>query len=271
MRFQDPPGTGAVVVVATAALVLALASGAAIAGDNVALFSFEPDEIEADPGEEVTVEVVMASHGGYGGEGATNVSFAVDYDPSVLSVTDLEAEPWLEGEDGAEVVAETERDEEAGEVWLNQSREPPGEGATGTAPIATATIEVREDADPTNTTLTVSGSSVTFATGDPQSTMVRDAVVVVAGGAPESDGGADGEDDPEGVTLAEDANGTDGADEADDATVDEGEDGAENDTDSAEETDDDPPSMAFMAAGAIGLVVLAGVAAIALRGRDPGV
>ncbi|WP_114577582.1 cohesin domain-containing protein [Saliphagus sp. LR7] len=265
MRARHAATAGAVLAVAAAA-ALVLASGGALAGDNVALFAFEPTEIEADPGEEVTVEIVMTSHGGYGGEGVGTVAFALDYDPDVLSVTDLEAGPWLEG-DGAEVAVDREVDEKRGEVRLNQSREPAGEGVTGTAPIATATLEVRENAEATNATLTVTGSSVELVDGNPQSTMVRDAVVVVDGGEP-TDGagdatdGGDGEDpDPEGVTLAD---GDAGAEEEADG---------ENDAAGATgETGGDEPSLALLAGvGTIAFLSVVCLAAIALRKRDPGV
>lgn len=262
MRLPGSVGAGAVLAVAAAAMLVVLASGGAIAGDNVALFSFEPDEIEAVPGEEVTVEIVMASYGGYGGEGIAAVSFALDYDPETLSVTDLEAEPWLEGEDGAEVAVEEEVDEEAGEAWLNQSREPAGDGATGTAPIATATLEVSEDAEPANATLSITGSSVTLATDDPQSTMVRDAVVIVDGGEPADEGDEEAEGtDPDGVTLADDA-------EPDDADVDATDGGDDSE---AEDEDDEPSMTALATVGAIAFVAVVGLAAIALRRRDPGV
>ncbi|MFC4987438.1 cohesin domain-containing protein [Saliphagus infecundisoli] len=259
MGPRDSAAAGAVLAVVVAA-ALVLASGGALAGDNVALFAFEPTEIEADPGEEVTVEIVMTSHGGYGGEGVGTVAFALDYDPDVLSVTDLEAGPWLEG-DGVEVAVDREVDEERGEVRLNQSREPAGEGVTGTAPIATATLEVREDAEATNATLTVTGSSVELVDGNPQSTMVRDAVVVVDGGEP-TDGG-DGEDaDPEGVTLADgDASSGEEADGEDDDAA-----------DATGETGGDEPSLALLAGvGTIAFVSVVCLAAIALRKRDPGV
>lgn len=260
MGARHAAAAGAVLaVVAAAALVLA--SGGALAGDNVALFDFEPDGIEADPGEAVTVEIAMTSHGGYGGEGVGTVSFTLDYDPDVLSVTSLEAGPWLEG-DGTDVEVDRAINEERGEARLNQSREPAGEGATGTAPIATATLEVREDADPTNATLSITGSSVELIDGNPQSTMVRDAVVVVNGGEPADDAAIedDGED-PEGVTLADgdDAGGGAG-DGAGDAAGDPGG-GA----------DDEPSLPLLVGVGTLAFLTVVGLAAIALRRRDPGV
>lgn len=255
MGTTGSAGVAALAVVAAVAIV-ALASGAAFAGDNVALFSFEPDEVEVEPGGEVTVDIVMTSHGGYGSEGIGAVSFALDYDPDVLSVTDLEAGPWLEG-DGAGVEVGTEIDETAGEAWINQSREPAGEGATGTAPIATATLEAGGDADPTNATLSVTGSSVTLVNDDPQSTMVRDAIVVVDGGDPKGDAVDGSGDDPDGVTLAngDDAGAGNGADDPE-----------------SEPNGDDESSLALLAGvGALSFVTVLGLAAIALRKGDPGV
>jgi len=50
------------------------------AGDSITIFYFEPTEVEADPGEEVTLELLVSDHGDYSGDGLGDLGFVVDYD-----------------------------------------------------------------------------------------------------------------------------------------------------------------------------------------------
>lgn len=273
-----------------ACLFTALLGGLAIvaistptsAGDNVALFYFEPREVEADPGETITVDVVMQTHGGYSGEGIGHVELGVDYDPDVMSVTEIERGPYLEGDtdDDAEIETETTIDETNGTAAISQHREPAGDGATGTESVARITLEVADDAPPTDATLTIVGSRTTLVTEVQQSTMVREGTVVVDGGGAgdgdenggegpaDSDDSGDGDGGPDGVILADDQG-------TQNDSSDSSETGAENETvdpnteatgEGAEDSTDDSIA-GFGVLVAIGGIVLALALAIRSRAR----
>lgn len=233
----------AVVVCLTVGLLLSGTIAApASAGDTVALFSFDPEEIEADPGDTVTVDVVLQAHEGYGGAGVDEVSFAVEYDPDVLTVTDVERTQWLEGETAEEesdevpIEATTEIDDEAGLASIAQVREPADDdddGSAGTAPVATVTLEVSEDARPATVELTVVDAEVGLTSAYQQGTMVRDGEIVVDGGGESDTEEDDSDDDPEGVTLADDGSEDEEEDAKNttgDATTDDGSDDADEAT-----------------------------------------
>lgn len=220
---RAPPGS----ILLVAVLVLALVAGApALAGDNTAIMYVEQDGIEADPGETVTVDVVLSSHGGYGGDGVGEVAFALEYDADALTVVDVEHGEWLAAGD-ADVVASTDHETEAGTLAVSQRREPPGDGATGTEPVVTLTVEVAADADPADSTLEFTESTVGLVNDYPQTVVDRDATILVAGGeTPE--GSAEGDDDAN-VTLADDASSSDSPPESSDDAADPGEEDADGD------------------------------------------
>ncbi|WP_207588182.1 cohesin domain-containing protein [Halomontanus rarus] len=219
---------------------------AASAGDTVALFSFDPEEIEAEPGDTVTVDVVLQAHEGYGGAGVDEVSFGVEYDPDVLTVTAIERTQWLEGEtaeeesDEVSIDATTDVDDEAGLASIAQARavdDDDDNGSVGTAPVATITLEVSEDARPTNAELTIVDSEVGLTSSYQQGTMVRDGEIVVDGGGESEREDDESGDDPEGVTLADDGGENESGDDDEsaanstaDATADDGGDDADEAT-----------------------------------------
>ncbi|GAB3035051.1 cohesin domain-containing protein [Natronobiforma cellulositropha] len=178
----------------------AFASVPVTAGDNVALFYVEPDEVDADPGETVTLEVVMSTHGGWSGEGVGDAALAVETDSDALIPVAIDPGPFLAG-DGSDLEVRTNVDEENASAWISQKRVPAGDGATGTEPVATVTLAVAADAEPTSATVSIVGSQATLVSEIRQATMTREATVHVDGGEPD-DASDDGS--PEGVTLAED-------------------------------------------------------------------
>ena len=181
-------------------------AGTANAGDNAAIFGFEPEEIETDPGETVELEVLVSSHGSLRGYGLSEVAFTVSYDPDVVSDAAVEQEGWLGQDDDRiedeKVNGSTEVDEAAGLVSVAQKREPAGDGVTGHGAVATISLTIEEDADPTNLEVAFESGSAILSTGDPQTVWDNEATVFVDGGVDED---RDKRDDLDGVTLGDDA------------------------------------------------------------------
>ncbi|WP_137291409.1 cohesin domain-containing protein [Natronorubrum halophilum] len=139
---------------------LGIAVGTALAGDQVAVITPSPHSVEADPGEEFTIEVEMVSDGGHGGEGVEAVDLVAQYHPDYLEITDIGAGPWLEQGEETDVHVETGLTHEEGTAVLKQYRAPAANGATGTGELATLTVAVAEDADPADAVISFDESSV---------------------------------------------------------------------------------------------------------------
>lgn len=154
----------AVVLILSAAVGLAVATPAS-AGDGSSIMYSEESSYTAAPGEAVTVVIVVSDHGSLTGDGLEHVSLVADYDPDALQATDVEANGWFEsGDESVTVATDTDIDADAGVVTLTQTREPAGDGTVATAPFATITFTVDEDATG-NTTVGLEESSVTLAGG----------------------------------------------------------------------------------------------------------
>ncbi|MHC3439008.1 cohesin domain-containing protein [Natrialbaceae archaeon A-gly3] len=152
---------GATVLVAVSLLGFGLA-GTVAAGDTVTFFTGSPQDVDAEPGEEIEVDVHLRTQGTHGGVGVQSATLHADYDPDYLEVTDVEGAGWLEdGDATVETVTETV-DDENGEVVLEQHREQNASGVIGEDVFATLTLEVREDAPSGNTTIGYRESGVTF-------------------------------------------------------------------------------------------------------------
>lgn len=213
------------------------------AGDNATIFYAEPSEIDVDAGERATIDLVVSSHGDYAGDGLDNLSVALEYDPDVITVTDVEHGPMLgEGDPDAEVDGTAEIDDENGVVRIGQERTPSGDGAKTTATAATVTIEIADDAPATSERLAIRDAEAVLVSGYPQGTVERDATIRVEGGDGSVDDGAEA-DDPDGITLADDANESEGANESDAAA------------DAAPDSDDPVPGFSAPAA-LVGIVAL---------------
>ncbi len=184
------------------------------AGDSITIFYFEPTEVEAEPGEEVTLELLVSDHGDYAGAGLGDLGFVVNYDPELVTVTDVESHEWL-GNDSAEpdVESTVDSNESAGTVSLEETREPAGEGTVGNEPAVSITLEVPANAAPSTATLSITDAEAIGVSGYPQGTVERSADILIDGGEEESEFGSESNetgtadtngDEPEGVTLAED-------------------------------------------------------------------
>lgn len=163
-------------------LCLLLAVGAFAApvgaGDNVAIFSLEPDELEAEAGETIELEVVVSTHGDIVGDGIDELSATLVYDEEVFTATEVtHGEMLAHGDPDAEVVGSADVDD--GEVTINQHREPSGDGAATTASAATIELEVDPDAPTTNETIEFAESSAMLVSDYPQTTFEREATVAV--------------------------------------------------------------------------------------------
>ena len=195
-------------VIACALVGVLFAPVVVTAGDNATTVQFDPHELEAEPGETVTIDLVASTHGGYGGEGIDELSIELAYDSDALTVTDVEHGPMLTaGNDGADangsadgdgeangggsatVDGSVDIDDERGTVGIEQQREPSGDGAVGTETAAIITLEVAEDA-PSTTSLEITDAEAILVTGYPQASLERDATITIGDGA-ESDAGGD--------------------------------------------------------------------------------
>ena len=176
------------------AVLLGLVVGGAVAGDRSGVFQIEPDEVGVEPGETVEVDVTLITDGGYAGEGLSAYEYVVAYDPAVVTVTDVEHGPWLEHpEDAVETIAEF-RD---GEVFIRHERHNASTGETGYGVTATLTIEVHEDAPPSDVVLAVVEANGIYTSEAPMATFVINGTLIVDGGGEEirPDVGGDGRPD----------------------------------------------------------------------------
>ncbi|OIB57723.1 hypothetical protein [Natrialba sp. SSL1] len=120
--------------------------GPAAAGDQYATLTPTPYTVDAEPGEEFTVDVLLYTEGGHDGEGVSEVALAAQYHPELLEITEIERGPWLE--QGEEATIETDQvlAHDDGTAIFEQWREPAGDGATGHGELVTVTGEVADDA-----------------------------------------------------------------------------------------------------------------------------
>ena len=179
-RFVLLSLVAALVAVSTGLLV-----GAAVAGDQVAIITASPHAVEADPGEEFTVDVEMISDGGHDGEGVESVTLVARYHPDYLEVTDVERGPWLEQGEESDVRADRTLAHDEGTAVLEQRRDPVRDGATGSETLATLTVEVREDADPADATLSFGETSADLVHDWPLPVVDEEIIVAVDGGGDE--------------------------------------------------------------------------------------
>jgi len=159
-----------------------LVPATALAGDNAATFTFESEQINqetnelvAEPGETVTVEFVVGTHGDLMGDGVDELSATIAYDTDVFTVTDVEDGPMLAaGDDDAEVNGSTTIDDEQGTISIEQERDPSGDGVKTTDTAATITFEVADDPAMAESELEITDSTAMVVTGHPQASFERD-------------------------------------------------------------------------------------------------
>ncbi|EMA38714.1 cohesin domain-containing protein [Halobiforma nitratireducens] len=181
MRPESNRGAAAVLV---ALCCLAIATGTlaapVAAGDNIAIFALEPDELEAEAGETVEIDLVVSTHGDYVGDGIDELSATLSYDPEVFAVANVTHDEMLaHGDPDAEVVGSATVDDGNGSVTIDQEREPSGDGATTTERAATVTLEVAPDAPTANETIEVADASAILVSDYPQGTIERDGTISV--------------------------------------------------------------------------------------------
>ncbi|WP_339103707.1 cohesin domain-containing protein [Haloterrigena salinisoli] len=216
-RFATGLSAALAAVVACGLLLVPLAVAPAPAGaiDSATLLYFDSEgfnddttEIDAAAGETVTLDLVASTHGNPAGNGISELSYAIEYDPGVFTVTDVEQGSMLAGggEDGngtengsATVDGTVEIDDENGVITVDQERIPPGNGTMGTGTTATLTLAISEDAPTTNETLEITDGSATFPSDYSVDPIQRDATVLVDGTAAD-DGGSSLEDPVPGPT-----------------------------------------------------------------------
>ncbi|THE64993.1 cohesin domain-containing protein [Salinadaptatus halalkaliphilus] len=198
-----------VVVIVLSCLAVGLLATPALAGDGATIFEVHPDEVDADAGETITVDIIVNEHGDLHANGIDALSFDLEYDADVLTATEVEHGSMLAaGDDDATVDGMTDIDDDAGVVTVSQQREPSGDGARGRESAATVTFEIDDDAEPASEPLEIVDASATLVSSDyPQTAVEFDGTVHVEGGDETDDGeSGDGVDDvPDGVTIADDA------------------------------------------------------------------
>lgn len=178
------------------AVSVAGVTGPVAAGDQVAIVSSEPAEVDADPGDEFTVDVVLYSEGGHGDDGIEAVTLAAQYHPDYLEITDVERGPWLGQGNETDVQAERTLAHDDGTALVEQWREPVAGGATGMGTVATLTVEVAEDAPAGETTIEFGESDVALESEWPVPVLGESTTVVIDGG----EGELESFDHPDSVT-----------------------------------------------------------------------
>ncbi len=158
-RNQGVRLTSAVVLLAfVVGLGVAFGASGATAGDNVAVIEFEPEELSVAPGDTVDVDLTLRSHGEFADVGVSTIELQVEYPADYLTVTEIDPGDWFdeapdndplgEGQAHTEVREQVTHADENGAALLEQSLVAPEFGVIGTAPVATVTVEVSEDAEP---------------------------------------------------------------------------------------------------------------------------
>jgi hypothetical protein len=149
----------AALAVLTAGLAGGVAADATSAGDQPTQI-YPAEEVQTvAPGETAELDVWIRSDGGVGDVAVESISFNATYDDSILTVKNVEPEPWLEGDEPTEVTTDVVA-ESGGRVTVEQAREPPAGGTQGHERFVTLTVEVAEDAPAGNTTVQFDESNV---------------------------------------------------------------------------------------------------------------
>jgi len=153
-------GAAGLALLVVVALLAGASAGTATAGDQPTVIYTSPDNYTVAADDSLEVDVYVASDGGVGDVGVQSMTVVTEYDESILTVADVETASWLEGDEPTSVETEVETDNDAGEVAVEQWRDPPAGGTTGDERFATITFEVADDAAPVTTTLTFAESDV---------------------------------------------------------------------------------------------------------------
>ena len=255
----------AVLTFVIAIVALGATAGSVTAGDNIALFQFEPETTDVDPGETLEVDIYLRSHGEYGDTGVASIDLWLEYPAAYLTVVDVEPASWFEdapdgdtygdGPDDVEY-SETVRTNEVGGVTsIEQSLRNPGDGGViGYAQYATVTFEVDESASPATVVLAVNRSDVGLTSRYPQPVANVDTRIDIGGGGDRvepdyasepfaDDASIVDPSDADDSTETNDADGTGDADESDDDATDTDDSSTgETDANGSESGGDDEPA-----------------------------
>lgn len=248
-------GAAALACLLFAGVGLGAAVGPAAAGDNVAVFSVDPETTEVDPGDTVAVRIGLESHGAYGDAEVAAVDLWLDYPTGHLAVERVESGDWFaeasEESAASPEYAESVRVSDNGVLSVEQSlRSPREDGATGEAHFATVTFRVADGADPATVRIDASRSEVLLTSQYPQPVADAYADVNVSGGGSDADPAYVEEptfealDEEDGSSVDEESDGDAGTDEGGEATF----------TDSKADTDAAAPGFGPVAA-LLGLLV----------------
>lgn len=262
--------------------LLTVAAAPVDAGDNVAIMDPTPQEVDVDPGEEFTVEVVMTSDGGYDDVGVQSVAFRALYHPEYVEIVDVARGPWMDQGEETEVETDAGIAHDEGVARMEQERNPPAGGAVGNEVLVTFTVEVAEDAPPSETTIGFDESEVRLTDRMPQPVHDRNVTVSIDGGGDRAGHESVDRDDfdeleyesPDGDSEngTDDGGGAGGSSGGDDASGDgEGEDAFDSDdegesNDGGSEVDDGTDAVPGFTV-ALAVIVLAAFVATTVRSR----
>ena len=191
--------------------VLALLGGilllpGAMAADNPALLNFDPREQTADPGETITVDVLLQASSHFEDDGVYWYNYTVEYNGSIMEATSVEIGPWMEQGDDTTVRSNTSIDATNGTVYVEQERDPPAGGVNdvGDTVTATITLTIDEDAPPRTTALEFSAAHAQLLEYPLPVLTTRESVVLIDGGGDtEAETRESSPDDRPGVILAD--------------------------------------------------------------------
>lgn len=172
----------------------AAVGGAAGSGDGLALLTFNPQVIEVEPGENVTVAIVLQSSPQVA-SGAYKAGVIVDFDPTYVAVRDVERGPFMERMRNTTVRTNISQiDNQQGLFAYELVRDPPRGGVTGYSPFAFATFHVREGAPEGNFTMRYRAARILLTDGNFQQVTLREAEFRINRTAPVDSSPANGSD-----------------------------------------------------------------------------
>lgn len=185
--------TAGALLVVTVALLGGAAAAHATAGDQPTVIYTPQENYSVPAGDTLTVDVYARSDGGVDDIGVEAMTVVTDYDESLLTVENVEPASWMEGDESTSIESDVQIDEDAGEVSVEQWRDPPAGGTTGDERFVTITFAADADAAMENTTLGFENSDVRLT--DEYNVPIFDNKANISIGEPSDDGAAGSNDD----------------------------------------------------------------------------
>lgn len=186
--------------------VVLLGAGTALGGHSLAFFTFEPEEVDVDPGETVEIALHIQASTAIADEGVQSYATTVRFDPTIASVRTVDTGDWIAQGDDTTIESNTTIHNENGTVRIEQYRNPPAGGVLGSGIIATLTLDIHHDAEPAIMALTYEDTDVQLL-DLPLRTMDRDGYLYIGGGVSDEDSDLQNDantPDTDGVILAND-------------------------------------------------------------------